>query len=202
MVRPHTTFGMTLAAAALAAGTAAAAPSDRPLFAVAPGLHHNLHTPSALTTWTYSFTYNGSRYSDAFVGTNPSGGGSTTVPVYIIPVKMTYSTTSFSPLSTLGNGQTVIQNIVASPLFQSNVDFTSGGANLGATQYIDAYQKGDLYGIGGSSSGYHVLLGTPTVLSLQSLTVPKSYGLVTTAFGTKVIEASINWFDGQIQTLI
>ena len=32
--------------------------------------------------------------------------------------------------------------------------------------------------------------------------MPSTYGLVTTAFGTKVIEASINWFDPKIAAMI
>ena len=102
----------------------------------------------------------------------------------------------------LPNGQTVIQNILASPIFQSNVDFVQTGTDVGTTQFTDAFQRSNLWGIGGNASGYHVLLGTPTVLPEQTLTVPKADGLVTTTFGVKVVEAGINWFDGQIQPLI
>jgi hypothetical protein len=177
---------------------------NRPRFEVRrPPASSLARLPAAtLPNWTYSFTYNGRNYSDAFVGTNPSTGASTTVPVYIIPVKLTYGTTSFSPLSTLSNGQTVVQNTISSPVFSSNVDFKAGSVDLGTTQYVDAYQRGNLWSTVQSHPGYHVLLGSPTVESLQSLTVPTNKGRVTTDFGTRVIEADINWFDTQAIRII
>ena len=115
---------------------------------------------------------------------------------------MTYGSTSFSPLSTLPNGKTVIANIIASPLFQSAVDYVQNGTNLGTTQYEDAFQRATLWGTVKTHTGWHTLLGNPTVEPLQSLTVPSRYGVVTQDSGSTTIEASINWFDPQIESLL
>jgi hypothetical protein len=124
------------------------------------------------------------------------------VPVFIIPVKLTYvvgtTTQTFSPFRKLSNGQTAIQNTIASPIFQMGVDFTSGGTDLGNTQYIDAFQRGNFWGTVSSHPGYHLLLGAPTVMPTLSLTVPAADGSVATEFGVHVGLADINWFDAQL----
>jgi hypothetical protein len=73
------------------------------------------------------------------VGTAPTTGKSTTVPVFIIPIALQFkngaTTVTFSPLAKLKNGQTAVSNTVASPIFQ-NMDWTTPeGADLGTTQY-------------------------------------------------------------------
>jgi hypothetical protein len=159
-----------------------------------------------LTTWNGSFVYKSHTYKYNMVGTSPTTGTSTTIPVFIIPVKLSYVTSSgttvFSPQTKLSNGQTVIQNTIASPVFQSGIDFTSGGVDLGTTQYIDAFQRGNFWGKVSKAPGYHVLLGTPTVLPALSLKVPKADGSVATEFGIKVGTADINWFDLQLENYI
>ena len=87
-------------------------------------------------------------------------------------------------------------------MFQSGIDFTSGGVDLGTTQYIDAFQRGNFWGKVSKAPGYHVLLGTPTVLPALSLKVPKADGSVATEFGIKVGTADINWFDLQLENYI
>src|SRR6202030_809193 len=100
----------------------AANQASRPLFAV-------LHSPQSRTiptagapTWNFSYSYLATTYTDTFVGTNPTGGTSTTVPTYIIPIKMTLSGFSASPSKKLSNGKTVVANTVASPIFK-NLDY-------------------------------------------------------------------------------
>ena len=196
-----------LSCAGLAASTAHAKLPDgvKPMFKVIKRLTPNLHgvkQPAGLPEYTASFTYGGVTYNPVFVGASPSGGVTTTIPVYIIPVKLTYGSTSFSPLSTLPNGKTVIANIIASPIFQSGIDYNQGGTDLGTTQYEDAFQRATLWGTVKSHTGWHTILGNPTVEPLQSLTVPSRNGVLGSPFGSTVIEASINWFDPQIESLL
>ena len=157
-----------------------------------------------LPTWNGSFVYRNHTYRYNMVGTAPSTGTSTTVPVFIVPVKLTYvvgtTTQTFSPFRKLSNGQTAIQNTIASPIFQMGVDFTSGGTDLGNTQYIDAFQRGNFWGTVSSHPGYHLLLGAPVVMPTLSLTVPAADGTVGTEFGVHVGLADINWFDAQLNT--
>jgi hypothetical protein len=201
-----------LAVVACATGTTLAQEDTMPAHArferLKPILHADANkTPATpLTTWNGSFVYQTKTYKYNMVGTGPGTGTSTTIPVFIIPVKLSYvtstGTTSFSALSKLSNGQTVIQNTIASPVFSSGVDFTSGGVDLGNTQYIDAFQRGNLWAKVKTHLGYHLLLGTPTVLPGLALTVPKADGSVATEFGIKVGTADISWFDAQLQSYI
>jgi hypothetical protein len=201
-----------LAVGACVTGTALAqedtAPA-RPRFAtLKPNLHEGgTKAPvTPLKTWNGSFVYRSHTYKYNMVGTSPTTGTSTTIPVFIIPVKLSYvtsgGTTVFSPQTKLSNGQTIIQNTVASPVFQSGIDFTSGGIDLGTTQYIDAFQRGNFWSKVSKAPGYHVLLGKPTVLPALSLNVPKADGSVATEFGIKVGTADINWFDVQLENYI
>jgi hypothetical protein len=180
----------------------------RPMYGhLTPHLRADIKTPATpLTTWNSTFVYKTKTYKYNMVGTAPSTGTSTTIPVFIIPVKLVYVTTkgtsSFSPQQKLSNGQTVIQNVVASPVFASGIDFTSNGVDLGSTQYIDAFQRGNFWGQVSSATGYHLLLGTPKVQPVLTLNVPAADGKVATEFGVRVGLADINWFDAQLQSYI
>ncbi len=190
------TTGLALAALAALSLANARAETYRPIFERSPGLHPNIriHPPAGLPTWTFNYSYGGSNYSETFVGTNPSGNQSTTVPVYIIPVRLTFSGTVAEPSG-------IVNNTIASPIFQ-NYPFAQGGVSLGNTQYEDAFNRANAWGIGGAGGNYHLLLGNPTVLREVSLTVPRSQGKLGTYFGIRVITASLNWFDAQIQPLV
>ncbi len=171
-----------------------------------PVLRNDVKTPSTpLKTWNGSFVYNKKTYKYNMVGLAPSTGKSATIPVFIIPVVLSYKsskgTTTFSPLTKQSNGQTALQNTTSSPVFK-DMDFTSGGTDLGTTQYIDAFQRGNFWGQVSKATGYHLLLGTPRQMPALSLTVPAADGKVATEFGITVGTADINWFDGQLQAYI
>jgi hypothetical protein len=193
------------------AGAAFAQDADtmpaKPMYGhLTPHLRSDIKTPATpLTTWNGTFTYKSKVYKYNMVGTIPSGGKSTTIPVFIIPVKLSYTTskgtTVFTPQTKLSNGVTAVQNTIASPIFKS-LDFTSEGTDLGTTQYIDAFQRGNFWGQVSKATGYHLLLGTPKILPVLSLTVPTADGQVGTEFGVKVGLADIDWFDAQLQAYI
>ena len=172
-----------------------------------PQFGNNVTTPSTpLTTWNGSFVYKGVTYKYNMVGTAPSTGTSTTIPVIIIPIVLEYkgtTTTTFSPETVQSNGQTAVQNTVASPIFQ-DMDWIAGDGvtDLGTTQYEDAFQRGNFWGQVSSATGYHVLLGTPRVGPLQTFVVPPADGSIGTEFGVKVGLADINWFDAKLQALM
>jgi hypothetical protein len=179
----------------------------RPMFErLRPVLHPEAGTPATpLTTWNGSFVYKNKTYNYNMVGTDPSTGTSTTIPVFIIPVRLSYvtstGTTVFSPTAKLSNGRTVLQNTLVSPVFR-NMSFTSGGVNVGTTQYLDAFQRANFWGQVSTATGYHVKLGTPTILPPLSLTVPSADGKVATEFGITVGTADIFWFDTQLENYI
>ena len=111
-----------LAVVACMTGAAIAQEADtmpaRPMYGhLKPNLRADIKTPATpLTTWNGTFVYKTKTYKYNMVGTTPTTGTSTTIPVFIIPVKLQYVTThgtqSFTPNTKLSNGQTAIQNIV------------------------------------------------------------------------------------------
>jgi hypothetical protein len=160
-----------------------------------------------LPTWNGSFVYKGVTYNYNMVGTAPSTGTSTTVQVLIIPVKIvvtskTGTKTTFDPAHVLTNGKTVVQNTVASPIFDSTTTYVQSGVNVGTTQYIDAFQRMNFWGTVKSKPGYHLLLGGPTVLPEITLNPPSAKGKTGKPFGFTAGEVDINWFDAQINTSI
>ena len=155
-----------------------------------------------LTTWNGTFVYQSKTYKYNMVGTAPSTGTSTTVPVFIIPIALQYkgtTTTTFSPLTKVSNGKTAVANTVASPIFQ-DMDWIAGDGvtDLGTTQYEDAFQRGNFWGQVSKAPGYHVLLGAPKVAPVQTFVVPAADGSVANEFGVKVGLADINWFDSTV----
>jgi hypothetical protein len=142
---------------------------------------------SQLTTiphWSGQFFYHGIPYKYTMVGTDPRLGSATTVvPVVIIPLRFVFADGSVLDAgSDLIDGQTAIHGIVNSPLFQP-YPFSSGGINLGTTEYPDAFQRANFWNyVSTKSKDYHVLLDKPTVLPTQTIVVPADKGSRDPAF--------------------
>lgn len=140
------------------------------------------HQPAALQTWNGSITYKGLTHPYTMVGTNPKKSNTTTtVTVYLIPVKLVYGANNgnmtFDPLVDQANGVSIMQNLLNSPLFNA-LDWTWGGTDFGTTQYLDAFQRGSFWrDVSGKNPDYHVMLA-PSVLSEVTLTVSQSQGSV------------------------
>jgi hypothetical protein len=155
--------------------------------------------PATLTTWKFTYTYNGS-HTQTFVG-NPPTGKKTTTPSFIVPLKIVLSTgQTFSTMTTQANGQTALADTVASPIFQSTVSFKEAGTKLGKTQYEDAYQRLSFWP--SLNPKYHILLGQPTVLPEVTLNVPEASGKLGTEFGVQVALVDINYIDSQVNAII
>lgn len=164
-------------------------PNARPMFLAGsnPAAAPPAGSPN-LTQWNGSFTdLTQQQINFVMVGTDPAKTNvTTTIPVEIIPLKMVYGPSNgnktFDPSKNkLPNGQTVLQMILASPILQSNVDFKQGGVDLGKTQYLDAFQRGNFWGKNVKKNNkYHVLLGKPTVMPALTIKVSSSLGSVIT----------------------
>ncbi len=172
-----------------------------------PHLRTDVVAPAAsLQTWNGSFTYNGSNYSYNMVGASPSTNSSVTITTYIIPVKIVItnrsgSKTTFDPSHVLSNGNTVTNNTLLSPLFDSTTTYAQGGVDVGTTQYIDAFQRANFWGTVETDTNSHLLLSA-TVLAEQTLSPTRTYGKTGSPFGFTAAEVDINWFDSQIPGLI
>jgi hypothetical protein len=212
LVRHNSMIGVTLLACIFLASIAPAQdthtqPKGR--YVVLPArLRYDVRVPAAsLQTWNGSFTFQGTNYTYNMVGTAPSSNASTTVPVFVIPLKVVITgrrgvKTTFDPAHVLSNGKTVTNNSVASPIFDSTTTYIQGGVNVGTTQYIDAYQRANFWGTVQSNPNYHLLLGGPTVLAEQTLSPSSANGKIGSPFGHTAGLVSINWFDAQLQTII
>ena len=147
--------------------------SERPMFTRLKPTLHSPRTPveaagTPLQTWNGSFTFNGTTFNYNMVGTPPSSTSAATVAAVIIPVKIVLSNgTTFDPSG-------IVSKVTGSPIFATGVDFTSGGVDFGSTQYINAFQRANFYGVG--HSGFGILLSGPTVKPLVTLNVPKRSG--------------------------
>jgi hypothetical protein len=144
--------------------------------------------------WNGSFVYASQTYNYTMLGANPASSNvTTTIPVDIIPVKIiTIEKTKYDPDKVkTSNGQTITKNVYNSPIFQSGIDYVQGGTDLGNTQYIDAFQRGNFWSSVSTNTGYHTLL-SPTILKEVTL---KS-GVNGNPFGNlETAEVNINTFD-------
>ena len=214
------TFRQTLLGALTAAATLATAANANEIIVSRQGVPHDgqpaakyavlRHLPSNIhaaartatpPTWTFSFKYKTKTYHETFVGTAPSSNATTTIPVYIVPLKLVTGSTSEDPTVVTENGASVIQNVLNSPIFTSSVDYKQGSVDLGTTQYEDAFQRATVWGQASSNPNYHLLLSTK-VLAVQTLTLPKGHGSVKSPYGQKIIAADINTVDAKLNALI
>ncbi|MFN2578167.1 MAG: hypothetical protein ABR607_10805 [Pyrinomonadaceae bacterium] len=124
--------------------------------------------------WSDSFSYHGLRYKYTMVGTDPKRGSATTIPTVLIPIRFVFENGLVMDASADSiDGQTSIQGIINSPIFQSH-DFNVGGISVGNTQYGDAFQRANFWdSVSRGSSDYHVLLGQPTVAPAFEVHVPE-----------------------------
>lgn len=208
--------------AALSAFSASAdqANSVRPMFGVIPAnapwhaatdkLVRARKPASQISQWNGSFTdHHSTNRTFTMIGPDPAkSNATTTIPLEIVPVIFNYKSakTKFDPSKDkYSDGETVLDNFTNSPLIKSEIDFKSGGQDLGTTQYIDAYQRGNFWGYGVSkNTNYHAVLGSPTILKPLKITVQSGQGVVeTNPFGTqKVGTYNFGTMDGQINTYI
>jgi hypothetical protein len=194
----------------IATGHAQEAQASKPraMYALMPPhLRTDVITPaSSLQSWNGSYIYSGKTYTYNMVGAAPSTNSTATITTYIIPVKIVITNrngtkSTYDPSHVLSNGNTVTNNTLLSPLFDSTTTYTQGGVDVGTTQYIDAFQRANFWGTVQSNTNSHLLLST-TVLAEQTLSPSRTYGKTGSVFGFTAAEVDINWFDSQVPGLI
>jgi hypothetical protein len=185
-------------------------PNPKPMFTAVqhPG---SSVSPSGkqLVQWNGKFTdHTKQTHTFTMVGTDPSKTNvTTTTTVWVIPVKFVYDKShgnmTFDPNKhKVSNGKTVTQNTIASPLFQSGIDFKIGATDLGNTQYEDAFQRGTWWGKNVKKNNkYHVLLNAVTKPE-QTINCTDTSCKVGFEIGVKVGLADINYYDTIVQGLM
>ncbi len=182
-----------------------------------------------LPLWTF-FTESSrdhNAYSGVMVGRDPfHGGGSVSVPTYVVPVIIKTNTigTGINSQGIISTkpGTTTFNPTVAdkacltapndvpltlfeqSPIFRS-ATFAFGGTLVGTTQYVDAFQRANFWEVDDHDT-YHVLLGPVKTLKTVVINVPGKYGttLPTSLTGTCATEGivDINWFDAYLDSTV
>jgi hypothetical protein len=199
-----------IAATAFAGGPKSAIPvrdttGDTPGFEEQGGVTP-LADAKTVEHWSGSFVdgSNGQTYSFTMVGKKPSLNQSSTTPTDIIPVRIVFNANGGFAL----DGTSKVAAVAGSPIFTSNdystVAESSGGAgnlspgNVG--QLEDITMRSQFNKIG---TGYHVLLGQPTVHPTVTLTVPQGKG---SAFvtGRKIVYGLVDsqWFSTQMMSIL
>ena len=136
-----------------------------------------------MPTFSSSFVFGGTRYFYTMVGTNPATATTrttTTIPTEIVPVTLVFDDgTVFDPTKD-------VQGLIASPLFR-RASFAAGN-----TQYGDALMRSEFWKFA-QGSGYHVMLGQPTVLAGVTAH-PHANGRTVVSNGSKLGLVTFSWF--------
>jgi hypothetical protein len=145
---------------------------------------------TTVPTWASSFDFAGTTFPYTMVGTSPESGGTSTVPVVVVPLRLSFAD------GTVFDASARTASVAASPLFEP-ASFTSG-----VTQYGDAIQRAEFWTVGGSGA-YHVLLSGPSVLPTQSIDVPQNQGtVVENSRGVVVGRVSDSWLSARVHNLL
>jgi hypothetical protein len=156
-----------------------AAQTARPIhLSLRHGAQHSMPGTAQLPQWNGSFTdRTGKLVNFTMAGGNPADTATTHIPVVLVPVIAVYGQDNgnrvFDPTKhKVSNGQTVVQNVVNSPLFTSDIDYIQGGTDLGTTQFIDAFQRGNFWSSVKKNPGYHLVydvsVGEPLEIQVNS----------------------------------
>ncbi|MEO6909855.1 MAG: glycoside hydrolase, partial [Edaphobacter sp.] len=149
-----------------------------PLLALPSGLAQSAVSPTAsasVPTFTRSYSMAGTDYSYTVVGSDPTHGGTTTIPTVLVPITLSFD----APVDATGrkailDARQDVSKVVRSPIFQKYA-FPSG-----KTQYADAMQRTAFYKSVPAEKPWHTLLSQPKIVSVK-ITVPVGYGYVLTS---------------------
>jgi hypothetical protein len=216
-------IGMVCGVFYFQSGTAYAGANDdgigTPQFATDGGVSNFSSNADTIPYWSSSFTDPTNRvtYPYTMVGTNPyKGDVTTTIPTVIIPFRFTFAQSVSS--NNVLDGTSKVSLTVQSPVFQS-ADIGAAANATASTpptapgvapanarpvhEPSDKTQLGDaIYRAqwGKSGSGYHVVLGQPTVLSTVSYDVPANLGSITVGkrSGARIGLLDYHWFSDRL----
>lgn len=160
--------------------------------------------------WTGSVTagQDGKSYTYQMVGKDPTtkqASPSTRIVTPVIPIIWKIGGASFDPTSTsCGETSSALNTVLASPVFKKTA-FTPGGTDVGTTQFIDAFQRANLWRYtspSGINPGYHVLL-SPKSDKPITVVVPASDGeTLATASSCSIGIVQESWAFHYLQTKV
>lgn len=144
-----------------------------------------------------SFAWQGNAYPYTMVGSKPQSGGTTEVPVQIVPISM-----FFEEFADESGAPLVLDPTAVLPRVQSSPNFHKAQYLTGLTQFADAVQLAQFNRSAGQD--WHTLLGQPAVLKPVRIAVPRGAAKVYRNRNTGVTYAIVdtNFFISQLNTII
>ena len=157
-------------------------------------------TTIPMSTYSFAATKDGKTYTGTLVGTSPFAATKTsaTIPVVVVPIKVTIGTTVFDPNATNtcdGNISTV-NRFNESPIVQV-APLTFNGVSVGTTQYINGFLRAEFWGeIAGSAAYQNTLTFTTAAeVSVTAATTGTAVqGSVSSTGCTQLGIVSYSWF--------
>lgn len=151
----------------------------------------------SVPSFSGSFAWQGNIYPYTIVGGKPQAGGTTEIPVQLIPISLLfeeYADEIGSPLI-LGPGQ-VIPRVLSSP------NFSDAQYPTGPTQFADAVQRAQFNAV--AAKDWHTILSQPEVLKPLTIDVPRGLAKVYRNRSTGVTYAIVdtNFFVSHLNTIL
>jgi chitinase len=152
---------------------------------------------SSVPHFSGSFALDGKSYPYTMVGSKPQSGGTTTVPVQIVPISMFFEEfvdESGSPI--------VLDPAPVMPRVQSSPNFHNAPYTTGMTQFADAVQRAQFHSP--AAQEWHTLLSKPETLKPLRIVVPRGLAKVYRNPSTGVTYAIVDtdFFLSQLNTII
>jgi hypothetical protein len=144
-----------------------------------------------------SFAWQGNAFPYTMVGSKPQSGGTTEVPVQIVPISM-----FFEEFADESGAPLVLDPSPVLPRVQSSPNFHNVQYATGLTQFADAVQLAQFYRT--AAQDWHTLLGQPAVLKPVRIAVPRGAARVYRNRSNGVVYAIVdtNFFISQLNTII
>lgn len=185
-----------------------------------PILAVNASAQVTVPTWSSSFTDTYRPDWPAFpftmVGGNPASSQTTSVNVYVIPLKVVFPDTTcqsgqytFDPETVINSNGTVVDNVIQSPIFTPISGYFPEAPNRNtAITWINAFQRGNFWAAVQNNPGYNLGLNVLTPYVAEQTIVLSSFsnGVAvddpSQEYGGCIGIVDPFWFGGQIVSLL
>jgi hypothetical protein len=144
-----------------------------------------------------SFALQSTNYPYTMIGSKPQSGGTTSVPVQIVPISM-----FFEEFVDEHGSPIVLDPAPVMPRVESSPNFHNSQYSTGLTQFADAVQRAEFHG--SATQDWHTLLGNPETLKSLRIAVPRGMAKVYRNPSTGVTYAIVDtdFFLSQLNTII
>ena len=154
-----------------------------------------------MASYSFASTKDGKTYSGTLVGTSPFAATKTgtTIPVVVIPLKVTIGTTVFDPsaANTCDGNISAVNRFNESPLVQVS-PLTFNGTSVGTTQYVNGFMRAEFWNEIGGSAAYQNTLTFTTAAEQSVVALSPSQGSLYSSGCTQLGIVSYSWFSSYL----